>query len=730
MYKRLLSLCLAAALLLGLFALTPVTANAASDMTASEDCINLIKELEGFSPCPYLDTDGKYTIGYGTRCPDDQVEHFMENPMTQEHAQAELLDTIAGYQKEVNAFIDRHSLNYNQGQFDAVVSLVFNCGSSWLTKGTALIRALSDGAEGNDLIYAFCIYSMSGGTRSLGHVRRRLSEANMYLNSEYSRTPPNDFAYVLYNANGGVLDTYDVQGYDTDLTAAPVPVATYGSYEFLGWYTSPTGGKKVTTLDASTKSMTLYAHWGAGKDSNGKPVEPPAPTVPEGSDITAVEIKVTGSRVNLRQGPGLNYSVVKTVNKGTELTVTAIEADSQYTWGKTAAGWICLKYTDYDAVTEKPTEAPTTKPTEPTEAPTTKPTEAPTTKPTEAPTTEPTEAPTTKPAEDQKPQESTGVKKVYGTIIGTDTLNIRSTPDGKIVGKLNRGDKVEILEQKTVDGRGWGRCSKGWICVRTYVKLETVTEESTTPAPSKPAAPEAPADGKLYGTVINTASLNIRSTPDGKIVGKLAKGDKVEIYERKTVEGRSWGRCDRGWICLRTYVKLEGSTASGSNSSSNNTGSSNSSSNSGSTSVKKVYATVVGTDTLNIRSTPDGKIVGKLKEGDKVEILEQKMVSGRNWGKCSKGWICLRTFAKLETVSESTGSSSNTSSNTGSADKGRTGTVDASALNIRSKAGTSNPVVGKLYRGESVTILEEVEAGGTTWGRCSKGWVCLDYVDF
>ena len=65
--KRFLSLCLVLALVLGLFTIAPTAAYAESQMTASENCLNVIKELEGFSGKPYKDTDGKYTIGYGTR---------------------------------------------------------------------------------------------------------------------------------------------------------------------------------------------------------------------------------------------------------------------------------------------------------------------------------------------------------------------------------------------------------------------------------------------------------------------------------------------------------------------------------------------------------------------------------------------------------------------------------------------------------------------------------------
>lgn len=672
MNKSFLSLCLVFALVLGIFAIAPVQVKAASQMTASENCLSVIKELEGFSGKPYKDTDGKYTIGYGTRCPDELVSKYMDTPMTQEEADAELRKEMVTYEKAVNAFIDRHSLKYTQGQFDGVVSLVFNCGTSWLTKGNTLIAALTGEVSDNELIYAFAVYSMSSGSRSIGHVKRRLAEANMYLNQEYSRTPPDHYSYVLYNGNGGTVSEYDVQGYDVNQTAEPFATATYEGYTFVGWYTKASGGEKVTKLDASTKAVTLYARWSDGTEVPSEP--DPTPDSNE-TVIAPLKIKVTGNSVNVRKGPGLNYEVVKSLSRGTELTITATYKEAKYTWGKCTAGWIRLDNTDYADRIEPPVTEPDDDKTE------------------------------------EKPDPKPTVTKVYGTVIDTDTLNVRKTPDGAIVGKLNRGDKVEILEQKTVNGRAWGRCSKGWICVRTYVKLETVTEE-VSDTPTTPIQPSTKT--KLYGTIINTTSQNVRDVPDGKIVGKFLKGDRFEILERKTVAGREWGRSSKGWVCLRTNVKLEEVVVNNTGSSGNQSGGSTTTP----TTTTKTYATVVGTSSLNIRTAPDGAICGSLKEGTKVEILEQKTVNGRLWGRCSKGWICLRTYAKLETVTESTATTK------------KVGTVTASALNIRSGAGTGYTVVGKLYKGEKVEILETKVVSGTTWGRCAKGWVSLDYVQF
>jgi uncharacterized protein YraI len=64
------------------------------------------------------------------------------------------------------------------------------------------------------------------------------------------------------------------------------------------------------------------------------------------------------------------------------------------------------------------------------------------------------------------------------------------------------------------------------------------------------------------------------------------------------------------------------------------------------------------------------------------------------------------------------------------ADTAKKGTTTASLLFIRSGAGTNYSAVGKFYKGDTVEILEKKTVNGTTWGRCSKGWVSLDYVQF
>ena len=154
----------------------------------------------------------------------------------------------------------------------------------------------------------------------------------------------------------------------------------------------------------------------------------------------------------------------------------------------------------------------------------------------EAPEEKPEEKPAEKPEE--KPQES-----VTGTInCGTAELRVRVAPNGAFTGAyLKTGNKVTILEQKTVGGVLWGRVDKGWI------KMEFVILDKTE---------SEPAPGAAKGTVTGDY-LRIRTAPgtNNTVVGLLRIGDQVTILETKTVGDMTWGRIQNGWISM-DYVRV------------------------------------------------------------------------------------------------------------------------------------------------------------------------------
>ena len=290
------------------------------------------------------------------------------------------------------------------------------------------------------------------------------------------------------------------------------------------------------------------------------------------------------------------------------------------------------------------------------------------------------------PTEPSSGNVSTGTGK-KGTITATE-LNIRkdTSTDAERVGLYVKGDEVEILEQKTVDGTTWGRTNKGWISMK-YVKLEGSTDNTNTGTNTntgkdddKTTSSEVVSNGKttaLGYAVIDYGSLNVRTGPGTNYdkVDTVSRGQRFAYYQTSG----SWIRIKSGWIS-KNYVYIEGT-----NGSDGGTG------------------TVTATE-LNLRSGPDGsyKSKGVLKQNETITILAQ--VNG--WGYTTKGWVSMK-YITLAAPSYPTG----------------TGTVTTD-LNIRKEANKDSEDVGDYKKGDKVTITE-VKDG---WGKTDKGWVSMKYV--
>ena len=690
-------------------------------MHASDDCIRVLKAEEGFSKKPYWDYT-QYTLGYGTSCPSDMVQYYMTNGITKQEAETLLRNHLIKIERDINTkVIDKYGLELDQNQFDALVLFSFNCGTSWCyeTAGT-FHTAIAKGYTGNDLIRAFALWCSAGGEIKSFLLRRRLSEANMYLNGVYSQNAPDNYCYVLYDANGGTTSPRS-QGYDSELTAKPYPVPSYPGYNFQGWYTAKTGGTKVTVLDASTKGKTLYAQW---KDADGKT---PAEKVTEKQD--PVNVTVTATDVNLRQGPGTNHTRKGVAQKGDKLTITETATGTGYLWGKSEKGWIVLQYTDYETVinsqTTKPTEA--TKPTKPAAttkptATTAKPTEATkpvaTTKPTTAPTVAPTAAPTT-PATKPETPKVTGVTNVQ------DWLRVRNGPGTSysVAGYLGPKEKVEILEQKTVGAMTWGRIAKGWISL-DYVTLDKPASGSA----GNTSSTENTSNTKT-GKVVATELL-VRSGPGTtySIVSYLTQGASVTVTETKKNGSLNWGKIPNGWICI-DYVKFDKSSAP----SVPSAPSAPTTATTQATQPAKPTNTVTGTinvqDWLRIRSGPGTSyaVAGYLSPKQKVTITEQKTADGMKWGKIAEGWISM-DYVILDKA-QTPAKPSTPSTPSAPATQKVTKTIIADCLRVRRDAGTENTIVGYLYYGSKVEILEtKTGSDGGTWGRIATGWIHMSYT--
>jgi len=662
--KRVFSFFLAFVLMIGLL---PAMAQPvyATEFTVSDAVVDMLKEMEGFGKYPYWDY-GHYTVGYGTTCPEADYERYKANGITEEEADALLRQYLDKFGKSIMNFAAKHGVELNQNKFDALMLFTYNVGTAWMLKDGTFRSAVINGATGNDFLYAIGQWCKAGGNVRTSLIRRRLSETNMYFNGVYSRTVPENYSYVIYEAGEGE-SSVSVQCYDATVTALPLATATREGYTFAGWFTMEEGGNQVTLLDANVRNTKLYARWIEGEVSvpEVKPTPNPAP----GNDKTKIDpvtITVTANGVNIRKGPGTNYGAVTMVYSGRQMTITEIATGSGYTWGKFDTDrWIALSFTNYKELTEKEEEKapeqtvpPTTEPEE-TAPPTTVPEETvpPTTVPevTVPPTTVPEEtAPPTTPEKDESEANPAPSNKLTGTVKVNDFLRIRKGAGTgyAVAGYLKPNEKVEILETKKVGATTWGRISKGWISL-DYVVLDEVKEETkeevkeeqkpavpeTTTPPAAPekeeTTPSAPATStKMTGKVKVNDFLRIRKGAGTgyAVAGYLKPNEKVEILETKKVGATTWGRISKGWISLDYVVRDSNAGISGST-------------NADKTESKPatVTKTVKVSDLLRIRSGAgtNYKIVGVLYNGAKVEILETKTVNGTQWGRITKGWICM-----------------------------------------------------------------------------------------
>ncbi len=646
--KRIISLLLSVVLTLGLVAANAVPVSAESEFSISDECVELLKSLEGFDKYPRWDYS-QWTVGHGSRCPAEDLERYRANGITYEEADALLRKHAGNFAKSINSFIDKYDLEFTQNQFDALLLFTYNFGTAWLFRESSSWRAgLINGITGNDFMYEIGQWCHAGGSILKPLITRRLIEANMFINGVYSRTVPDNYCYVIYEFNGGEGET-DVQAYNSDLDAPIRVIPTREGYTFAGWYTANEGGNKIMKLDRSTKNITLYARWveGENADIGDEPVVE-APEEPDAMD--PVTVKVTATDVNVRKGPGTNYSVIGRANKGDTMTITEVKTGSGYTWGKFNGGsWIALMYTNYnEVISQQPEETPTepeTQPTEPETQPTepeTQPTEPetqptePETQPTEPetqptePETQPTE-PETQPTEPETQPTEPPVEDdptVKGTVTGSD-LRIRSGAgtNYSIVGLLQIGDRVTITERKTVGSMEWGKMEKGWISL-TYVKLDEAAKEPEQE--SKPTEPEQEPENNTSSVQTGKVKVNdflrIRSGAGTgyTVVGYYGPNDAVSILETKTAGGMTWGRTNKGWISM-DYVVLDQSTQKPGEQPDTITG------------------TVNVNDFLRIRSGAgtNYSIVGFLSPNERVTITETKKVNGMTWGKISSGWISM-----------------------------------------------------------------------------------------
>ena len=257
----------------------------------------------------------------------------------------------------------------------------------------------------------------------------------------------------------------------------------------IGAYQMSSEGKVYTDIlafyyEMGKETKLITKAWNL--DTNIPVTNPPDSAAPQSGTVD-----ITSGTLNVRSGPGTNYSVIGSLKKGAAVTITG----STGAWfsisfsGKT--GYVSTQFIKVTANIPTPSN-PTTPPN--------------TTPPAQTPpaSTPPAQTPAT-------PSVQTGTVNIT-----SGTLNIRSGPgtNYSVIGSLNKGAAVTI----TGSTGSWFSIS---INGKTgYVSYSYIRLSSSAPATSK------------TGTVnVSSGTLNVRSGPGTgySVVGSLKKGNQVTI---------------------------------------------------------------------------------------------------------------------------------------------------------------------------------------------------------
>ena len=502
MKNRFLCGLLAVCLLVVMLPATVTSASADAKQTVSENLINVLKQLEGFRASAYV-SGGQWSIGYGTAGSPGQT-------ITEAEADKALRAHLETVETKINTFAAKWNLNFSQQQFDALASFSYNVGTGWMNSSGRLRDAITSGATEEKFLFGMSLWANNGASPDPGLLQRRMAEADIYWNGVYGKKS-GTYTYTIFDANGGTPGSGGedkMQGYRRNgSTQILVADPSLSGYTFAGWYTQRSGGTRVTALDSSTAGVTLYAQyssngssgWVSGSDLEGS----------DGTNTVIAEgtVKCT-SYVNVRKGPGTNYTILARATAGTKAEIYQTKWVGASQWGRMSNGWICMDYVTLNSGSNTGSS-----------------------------------------------------EKTSGTVTGSN-VNVRSGAGTgySIVGRKNSGETVTVYERKTSGGLNWGRIGDGqWICL-AYVRLESSGTE--TPQPGSESNSSVSGDGttavRNTGTVKTTTGLNVRSGPGTGYarIKTLSPGTAVSIYEYRTVDGVKWGRIQTSqWVCM-TYVSL------------------------------------------------------------------------------------------------------------------------------------------------------------------------------
>lgn len=300
--------------------------------------------------------------------------------------------------------------------------------------------------------------------------------------------------------------------------------------------------------------------------------------------------------------------------------------------------------------------------------------------------------------------------------VNASYVNVRSGAgtNYSVVAVASQNEEITVLGEET-DGSGAKWYKIKYNGTTGYMHSDYVTLDQSNNNNNTTNYPEKAAK-------VNASSVNVRSgagTNNGVVATLALNTSLIVVGEEKDGSGTTWYKVkyDGG----EGYMHSDYVTISDDNNNNNN--------NNGGTTTEPRTGTVNG-DYVNVRTGAgtDNSRVTSLSNGTAVTIVgEEKDGSGATWYKINYAGGSGYMHSDYITVN----GGNNNNNNNGYEKK--SGTVNASSVNVRSGAGTGNSIVGNLSSGTAITIVgEEKDGGGATWYKIEydggSGYMHSDYI--
>ena len=299
-----------------------------------------------------------------------------------------------------------------------------------------------------------------------------------------------------------------------------------------------------------------------------------------------------------------------------------------------------------------------------------------------------------------------GEEVSIGKAITTDYLNLRSGAglNHNVLTVLAKGAVVDVIDNsdgawvkvKTNDGTV-GYCSKDYLQMEVAPTTVSLSETERTVTAGESFEFTATISDESLPTAVSTNAGAVQVT-------YLRQEGNTHIYQIQALQaGNAEIRISANGACASLQVTVDAAQQE----------------------TQGKQATV-NADYLNIRSGKgtDTSIIGGLTQGSVVTILDN---SDANWVKIRtaggiEGYVAREYLTGAETPSEPT--TPETPSET------TTATVNADVLNVRSGKGTDTSIVGTIRNGETVTVLDNSDAGWVKIKTASglEGYVAREYL--